>query len=1072
MLRLDDNRLTGEIPPELGDLPDLRYLQLSGNELSGPIPPELGSLANLRGLALAWNELSGPILLALADLLDLRSLDLAGNELSGPVSVELGKLANLEGLYLNSNELSGPVPAELGKLANLRALYLGSNNLTGPIPGSFLQLDQLRYFGISHNESLCVPGASAFVAWAQRLEYQDEPSIFCNAADLAALKSLFEATAGTRWTNSLGWLGDGAAEEWHGVRADSLGRVTELDLTRNGLTGTFPTSIVALEEMTVLRISGNALSGRLPLSLTAVPLQEFHYADTELCAPSRKSFQAWLNGIASHEGTGAQCPPLSDREILEALYHATSGPDWTRSGNWLTDAPIRDWDGVETDNDGRVIALWLYRNNLTGSLPAELGGLARLESLELTSTALSGPIPAELGDLGRLRTLDLRFTDFTGSIPPELGQLSELKVLDVWRARLSGQIPPELGNLSNLTTLALGENQLTGAIPPELGRLKSLQGLYLVRNALTGPIPPELGDLSQLELLSLDQNDLTGTIPAELGQLTNLQELGVANNARMSGVLPANLTALRRLKTFGTGGTGLCAPSDRVFQAWLAGIRKRRVAICNSGDVAAAYLVQAVQSRDNPVPLVAGEKALLRVFLTARQATEESIPPVQARFYVNGRETHVQDIPGKSEALPTEVDEGGLSSSVNAEIPGNVVQPGLEMVIEVDPAGTLDPALGVANRIPEMGRLAVEVRAVPALDLTVVPFVWTADPDSAIIDITSGMAADPEHHEMLWATRTLLPVRELNVRAHEPVLTTTNSANMFFREMVAIRAIEGGMGHYMAMMSGTVDGPGGFAEGNRLSFARPIATTIAHELGHNMDLNHAPCGGPTGLDRGFPYPDGSIGSWGYDFEGGGTLVSPGRPDVMAYCGPRWISDYHFTNALRYRLVDEGAPEVAATAESTSSLLLWGGIRTDSLPFLEPVFLVDAQPELPRSGGEYRLTGQTVDGAALFTLSFGMPEVADGDGSSSFAFVLPVRPEWEGNLASVRLTGPGGSFTLDSDSDIPMSILRNPRSGQVRGFLRDSPRASRVAGHAVGEGVASGLEVLFSRGVPNAVAWRR
>ena len=116
--------------------------------------------------------------------------------------------------------------------------------------------------------------------------------------------------------------------------------------------------------------------------------------------------------------------------------------------------------------------------------------------------------------------------------------------------------------------------------------------------------------------------------------------------------------------------------------------------------------------------------------------------------------------------------------SANAVIPSHVVQPGLEMVIEVDPAGTLDQALGVAKRMPETGRLAVEVREMPTLDLTVVPFLWTVDPDSAILSITSGMAADPENHEMLWATRTLLPVGALEVRAHEPVLSTTNNASV------------------------------------------------------------------------------------------------------------------------------------------------------------------------------------------------------------------------------------------------------------------------------------------------------
>jgi len=45
----------------------------------------------------------------------------------------------------------------------------------------------------------------------------------------------------------------------------------------------------------------------------------------------------------------------------------------------------------------------------------------------------------------------------------------------------------------------------------------------------------------------------------------------------------------------------------------------------------------------------------------------------------------------------------------------------------------------------------------------------------------------------------------------------------------------------------------------------------------------------------------------------------------------------------------------------------------------------------------------------------MPEVADGDGSSSFAFVLPVPPEWEGSLATITLDGPDGTFTLDGET---------------------------------------------------------
>ena len=52
-LWLSENRLSGEIPLELGVLSHLKWLYLSYNQLSGEIPPELGGLSNLLTLDLS-----------------------------------------------------------------------------------------------------------------------------------------------------------------------------------------------------------------------------------------------------------------------------------------------------------------------------------------------------------------------------------------------------------------------------------------------------------------------------------------------------------------------------------------------------------------------------------------------------------------------------------------------------------------------------------------------------------------------------------------------------------------------------------------------------------------------------------------------------------------------------------------------------------------------------------------------------------------------------------------------------------------------------------------------------------
>ena len=951
------------------------------------------------------------------------SLRLLDNRLSGRIPPELGNLAGLTDLSLSVNNLTGEIPPELGNLTELTDLYLRSNHLTGPIPPSFLQLEQLQGFFFG-GLSICVPGTSAFVAWLEGVQLDDEAETFCNATDVAALKSLYGETDGADWAQSDGWSGDDPVEEWHGVTADSLGHVTELDLQGNGLTGRLSAALGNMPRMSVLRIADNeGLTGRLPLSLAGLSLAEFRYSGTELCAPAEASFQGWLNTITSLESTGVTCGPPSDRDILEIFYDATGGLNWTNDANWLTDAPLGDWFGVVVDGQGRVSELTLYYNNLTGQIPPELGNLTVLTNLHLDDNNLTGPIPPELGNLGELRR-----------------------------------------------SLNLEGNNLTGPIPPELGNLARLTYLRLSLNNLTGPIPPELGNLTNLSSLILASNDLSGSVPSELGALTKLSSLALANNAGLAGPLPQSLTGLD-LTALLADGTGLCAPTDAVFQAWLDRAYKRRIAPCVAGELPTAYLTQAVQSRDFPVPLVAGERALLRVFPTARQATSEGIPLVRARFFVGGRETHVRDIPGKSDPIPTEVVEGDPSKSANAEIPDWVIQPGLEMAIEVDPDGTLDPELGVATRIPETGRLTVEVQAMPPFNLTVIPFVWTETHDSSIVDLVGAMAADPEHHEMLGDARTLLPIGALAVTAHEPVLSSSNSAHTLLRQTGAIRVMEGGTGHYMGMMSSPVTGAGGVANGTRLNFSQPHPGVIAHELGHNMSVAHAPCGSPAGPDSSYPYPDGSTGAWGYDFRAGGKLVPPSTPDLMSYCRPQWISDYHFTGALRFRLHDEGTAAVAAVSASTRSLLLWGGVDADTVPYLEPAFVVDAPAALPDSAGEYRITGRTAGGGQLLSLTFTMPETADGDGSSGFAFALPVGAGWESSLATITLSGPGGSVTLDGESDIPMAILRDPRTGQVRGILRDPPLATEVAADAIGA-LAPVLEVLFSRGIPGTAAWRR
>ncbi len=110
IIDLNNNNLTGMLPPELGDMQKLTFLYLQDNQLSGSIPGNIGNAP------------------------DLRRLHLSNNALTGPIPPELGT-PNLLSLALDNNQLSGPIPSELANLSgSANQLSFQNNQLCGCFP--------------------------------------------------------------------------------------------------------------------------------------------------------------------------------------------------------------------------------------------------------------------------------------------------------------------------------------------------------------------------------------------------------------------------------------------------------------------------------------------------------------------------------------------------------------------------------------------------------------------------------------------------------------------------------------------------------------------------------------------------------------------------------------------------------------------------------------------------------------------------------------------------------------------------------------------------------------------------
>ena len=235
--------------------------------------------------------------------------------------------------------------------------------------------------------------------------------------------------------------------------------------------------------------------------------------------------------------------------------------------------------------------LSLDYNDLSGSIPSELGNLDKVTSLRLAGNDLSGPIPAELGNLDSVTLLYLQSNRLSGSIPSALGNLSTLETFWVRYNDLSGSIPSELGNLVNLTSFYLKDNSFSGCVPDGLRSVTDTDmyqaGLHFCSDTPPpAPAPPDpqavaadraalvalynatggdnwtnndnwlsdepigtwhgvhTDDYGRVGELGLWANNLVGTIP-DLSALNRIWTLNLSDN-QLSGPIP-DLSALYRL---------------------------------------------------------------------------------------------------------------------------------------------------------------------------------------------------------------------------------------------------------------------------------------------------------------------------------------------------------------------------------------------------------------------------------------------------------------------------------------------------------------------------------------------
>ncbi|KAJ8447029.1 hypothetical protein Cgig2_033598 [Carnegiea gigantea] len=276
-LYLQNNLLTGVIPPTLGNCSQLVSLDLSFNYLNGRIPSSLGSLSKLKDLIMWMNQLEGDIPSELMYSQQLENLILDYNKLTGTIPSGLKNCTNLNWISLSSNKLSGKIPSWIGSLANLAILKLSNNSFYGEIPPELGDCKSLLWLDLNSNLlSGSIPSTLA------------KQSGFMAVGLVVGKKYVYLRNDASKECH-----GTGNLLEFSGIRQEALDRIPTrntcnftriyrgntqptfnhngsmifLDLSSNNLEGSIPKELGSMSYLSILNLGHNNLSGPIPPQL-------------------------------------------------------------------------------------------------------------------------------------------------------------------------------------------------------------------------------------------------------------------------------------------------------------------------------------------------------------------------------------------------------------------------------------------------------------------------------------------------------------------------------------------------------------------------------------------------------------------------------------------------------------------------------------------------------------------------------------------------------------------------------------------------------------------------------------
>lgn len=155
--RLDvfGNKISGSIPEDIGEMTNLEHLNLGANLLTGSIPTSITRLTKLQKFLLGGggvniNKITGNIPEEIGNMTSLNEINFVSQKLTGELPASMGNLKKMEIFNIYSTEIGGQLPESLADMYNpaLKTVNLNGNKFTGCIPASYKVFCGLPVFSI------------------------------------------------------------------------------------------------------------------------------------------------------------------------------------------------------------------------------------------------------------------------------------------------------------------------------------------------------------------------------------------------------------------------------------------------------------------------------------------------------------------------------------------------------------------------------------------------------------------------------------------------------------------------------------------------------------------------------------------------------------------------------------------------------------------------------------------------------------------------------------------------------------------------------------------------------------